>query len=78
MIFASRKVRKKTVRQTILLIISLVHYWSGKVKHPVSSMTAMWPKDPNILPISSWHPDEDVAEHPVEEDTGMQIVPYAG
>ena len=54
--------KEKTVRQIILLIISLVHYWSRKVKKSVSEATARWlPDDLDVLPLSTWHPDEEAA-----------------
>lgn len=47
----------------MLLIISLVHYWTGKVQQMVAASTALWlPVEMDLLPLDSWHPDDITAE----------------
>jgi hypothetical protein len=64
--------KKKSIKQIILLIISLVHYWAGAIKEKVKESTTFWlPADLDVIPLDSWHPNE---EHMVNED--YQIVIY--
>lgn len=49
--------KKKTTRQIILLIISLVHYWTGQVKPRVQECMSLWlPVDTEAIPLARWHP----------------------
>lgn len=53
-----------------------MHYWAGKVKPNVASSAAMWLlEDMDVLPLASWHPDEESANNTRDEDQGLQIVP---
>ena len=54
---------KKSIRQIILLIISLVHYWTGRVHPTVAETIALWlPVELDVLPIASWHPNDVATE----------------
>ena len=47
----------KTPRNIILLIISLIHYWTGRVKHQVKEATSEWmPETLEIIPLRIWDP----------------------
>lgn len=68
--------KKKTHRQILFLIISLVQYWSGSVKETVKDSIALWmPVNMDAVPLASWHPD-DLMEGGTVEDTRMQMVVY--
>ena len=76
--FASGK--RKTTRQIILLIISLVHYWAGQVKPQVQECMSLWlPVDTDAIPLASWHPDDAALDQPAETSSpelGYQLVLY--
>lgn len=73
-----KKCKKETIRQIILLIISLVHYWTCKVKKQVTKFTALWmPVELDVLPLASWHLDDVAAADPNEQEApGTQLVLY--
>lgn len=68
--------KKKSPRQLIMLIISLVHYWTDMVKQNIKTSTALWlPTDLDVIPLASWHSDDELEDETV--NIGNQIVPYA-
>ena len=73
--------KQKTIRQIILLIISLVHYWTGQVKPQVQESMSLWmPVDIDAIPLASWHPDDDVVDQndgTSSAELGYQMVLYA-
>ena len=55
-----------------MLIISLVHYWTGTVKEPVLQATTLWlPMNLDEIPLDSWHPDEYLLERTSEGDHNL-------
>ena len=71
--------KKKTHRQLILLIISLVHYWSGQVKQEIKDNTSLWlPADLDVLPIATWHPKDDDADTTQDFDETPELRIVAG
>ena len=71
--------KKKTHRQLILLIISLVHYWSGQVKQEIKDNTSLWlPADLDVLPIATWHPEDDDADTTQDFDETPELRIVAG
>ena len=82
--FNSGKV--KSVRQMILLIISLVTYWTGQVNQQVKDSTALWlPVNLDAIPLAVWSPEEEMEDTPAiqvltvpgaQDETGTQMVLY--
>ena len=57
----------KSVRNIILLIISVVEYWSGNMDKRIKAAAAAWlPEDIHAIPLRVWNPDDN------------QVVPYQG
>lgn len=68
--------KKKSPRQIIMLIISLVHYWTGLVKQDIKISIALWlPSDLDVIPLASWSPDGVIDEGNV--NMGNQLAPSA-
>ena len=62
----------KSFRTMILLIISLVHYWSGMLKRQTRELIPSWlPENVDIIPLRIWKPEDTQIisyRYPDEED----------
>lgn len=63
---------RKTFRTIILLIVSLLNYWTGIIKRQVRDIVqADWMlEDIDMIPLQVWDPNAE------EEDNNMQLVLY--
>lgn len=79
----------KNPRQIILLILSLISYWLGRVSPQIQEETTLWlPTNTNEIPICVWHPDDEFQMVVYEGDTYLanaghldeefQLVVYEG
>jgi hypothetical protein len=47
----------KSNRNLILLIISIIYYWTGNIKDDVKQALAKWmPKEMDNIPLQTWNP----------------------
>ena len=62
-----QQVPKKTFKTIVMLIISLISYWSGNVKRQVKDLLALWlPEDPDVIPLQTWElREEDLLTTPL-------------
>ncbi|XP_078170189.1 uncharacterized protein LOC144564462 [Carex rostrata] len=60
-----------------LILEELLPKMQWKVKTSVSDATTRWlPDDLDVLPLSTWHPDEEAVAPAEEEEIGLPILPY--
>lgn len=63
--YASILSQSNQFKNIILLIISIIEYWSGNMNKRIKEAAAVWlPWDIHAIPLRVWNPDDN------------QVVPY--
>lgn len=55
--YVLKMLNKKTARSIIILILSLIHYWTGHTTPRVKEATTIWmPECLDVIPLRVWDP----------------------